>query len=492
MRYLLIGMILRYCLPLSSHCQETTPTSLTDKIAAFPSGFFRKVNDQAASLDQRLTRQTEKYMQRLAKKEAQLRRKMFRQDSVSAKRFFDNNPIDYAALQQKLQNAGRPMSNVSGMSGTTYLPYLDSIKTSLKFLQQRPDLLSNGASCATQINSSLASVTQLQNKVQVTEQIQQLLRQRREQLKASLSQYTHLPAGLQNSYQGYSQQAYYYGAQLKEYSDELNDPDKLTKRALSLLVQTPGFTSFMKTHSDLAGLFSLPGGGGTSNAKALAGLQTRDVVQQQLHGQVASSSGPNAAQAINQQIQSAKTKLKALQDKVAQAGGGSSSMDIPDFRPNTQKTKSLLGRLEGGINIQSLPSTTSFPTTTDFGASLGYKLNDRNSIGIGASYKMGWGKDIQHIAITSQGVGLRFFFQARIKGSFSAYSGFEYNYQQIIYSVSQIRDLNYWTKSGLIGVSKQYRISSKLKGNVQLLWDFLSYQQVPRTQAVLVRVGYVL
>jgi len=42
----------------------------------------------------------------------------------------------------------------------------------------------------------------------------------------------------------------------------------------------------------------------------------------------------------------------------------------------------------------------------------------------------------------------------------------------------------------LIGVTKQYRISSKLKGNVQLLWDFLSYQQVPRTQPLLFRVGY--
>src|SRR5207245_1365285 len=133
MRYLLIGMILSwYCLPLSSRCQEGTTTSFTDKIAAFPSGFFRKVNDQAASLDQRLTRQTEKYLQRLAKKEAQLRRKMFQQDSGTAKRFFDNSPLDYTALLHKLQSAGSQAPNVQGMSGTTYLPYLDSVKTSLK------------------------------------------------------------------------------------------------------------------------------------------------------------------------------------------------------------------------------------------------------------------------------------------------------------------------------------------------------------------------
>ncbi|HEY4064175.1 MAG TPA: hypothetical protein VGM30_19850, partial [Puia sp.] len=101
-----------------------------------------------------------------------------------------------------------------------------------------------------------------------------------------------------------------------------------------------------------------------------------------------------------------------------------------------------------------------------------------------------WGKDISHIAITSQGAGLRSFIETKIKGSFSAYGGFEYNYQEIIYSIRQISNLDYWTKSGLIGVTKQYHISNKVKGELQLLWDFLSYQQVPKTQAILFRVGY--
>jgi len=490
MRYLLIGVILScYCLPLTSYSQDGGASSIAGKITNFPSRFFQKVNDQSASLDQKITSQTEKYLRQLAKKEDRLRKKLYKQDSLAAKRLFENNPLDYTALLQRLQSKSPTIPGAPAVSGSTYLPYLDSIKTSLKFLQQNKDLLANSAAQQTQISASLTQVNQLQSKVQTTEQIQQLIQQRKAQIRESLNQYSHMPPGLQSAYQGYSQKAYYYGAQMKAYRDELNDPDKLTKRALTILNQAPGFQSFMKTHSDLSGLFSLPGGGNSGNAKALAGLQTRAGVQQQLQGQVAAG-GPDAGQAIQQQIQSAKAKLKALQDKVSQAGGGSSSMDIPDFRPNTQKTKSLLGRLEGGINIQSLPSTYAFPATTDFGASLGYKLNDKNTIGIGAAYKMGWGKDIQHIAISSQGLGIRSFLQTKIKGNFFAYGGFEYNYQQIIYSVSQISNLNYWTRSGLVGITKQYKISNKLKGNVQLLWDFLSYQQVPRTQAVIFRVGY--
>ena len=88
------------------------------------------------------------------------------------------------------------------------------------------------------------------------------------------------------------------------------------------------------------------------------------------------------------------------------------------FKPNSQKTKSFFRRLEFGINIQSQRSNGYFPVTSDIGLSLGYRLNDKSTIGVGISYKVGWGKNIQHINITHQGVGLRSFVDWKIKGSF--------------------------------------------------------------------------
>jgi len=41
-------------------------------------------------------------------------------------------------------------------------------------------------------------------------------------------------------------------------------------------------------------------------------------------------------------------------------------------------------------------------------------------------------------------------------------------------------------------LSKKYQVSKNLKGEMKLLWDFLSYQQVPRTQTILFRIGYSL
>ena len=49
-------------------------------------------------------------------------------------------------------------------------------------------------------------------------------------------------------------------------------------------------------------------------------------------------------------------------------------------------------------------------------------------------------------------------------------------------------------EAGLLGISKVVSIKSKLfkKTRVMLLWDMLSYQQVPRTQPVVFRIGYTI
>jgi hypothetical protein len=109
---------------------------------------------------------------------------------------------------------------------------------------------------------------------------------------------------------------------------------------------------------------------------------------------------------------------------------------------------------------------------------------------------MGWGKDIKNIDLTTQGMGLRSFFDMKIKGSFYASGGFEYNYQPGVPPATDnggsVIKADDWYQSGLAGVSKIISIKSKFfkKTKAQLFWDFLSYQQIPRTQPVKFRMGY--
>ena len=167
-------------------------------------------------------------------------------------------------------------------------------------------------------------------------------------------------------------------------------------------------------------------------------------------------------------------------------------MDMPDFKPNNQKTKTFWRRVEYGTNFQTVHNSYYFPTTSDFGLFVGYKLNDHGTLGIGASYKLGWGNGIKHVAFSSQGIGIRSFIDIQLKGSFYASGGFEYNYAKPFSSYQQLRQITDWTKSGLLGISKVVSLKSRVfkKTKVNLMWDFLSYRQVPRTQAVLFRIGY--
>jgi hypothetical protein len=165
---------------------------------------------------------------------------------------------------------------------------------------------------------------------------------------------------------------------------------------------------------------------------------------------------------------------------------------MPNFKPNDQKTKTFWKRLEYDANFQTTRNNYMFPTVTDLGLSLGYKLGHSNVVGVGMSYKLGWGNGIRHIALNSQGVGLRSYLQMKLKGSFSATGGFEYNYTTPFTSYQQLKQLQYWTKSGLVGVTKTISVKSRVfkRTSVSLLWDFLSYKAVPKTQPILFRLGY--
>jgi hypothetical protein len=160
------------------------------------------------------------------------------------------------------------------------------------------------------------------------------------------------------------------------------------------------------------------------------------------------------------------------------------------FKPNNQKTKSFLKRLELGGNIQSQKARYFFPVTSDLGFSIGYKINDRSVIGLGGSGKVGWGSSWNNIQLTYQGVSARSFLDYKVKGSFYLTGGYEMNYKTFINSIQQLQSYSAWQKSGLIGLSKKYAVSKKLNGEVKVLWDFMSYQQVPKTQPVLFRIGY--
>ena len=59
--------------------------------------------------------------------------------------------------------------------------------------------------------------------------------------------------------------------------------------------------------------------------------------------------------------------------------------------------------------------------------------------------------------------------------------------------ISELMNLpmNAWKQSGLIGLSKKYKLGRK-KGTIQVLYDFLHYSNQINTQPVIFRTGFNL
>ncbi|MBN9385775.1 MAG: hypothetical protein J0H74_33780 [Chitinophagaceae bacterium] len=470
------GAILLLLYSISYTCFAQDQPDKATAIINFPSKFFSRVQSKTAMLDAQLTRQTEKYLQKMARREECLRRKLFKVDSNATKNLFAGSAERYAALSQKL-TSDTGSSGSLGLNGE-YQAYTDSLQGMLKFMGDNPKAL-----------ASLRQLQSLQAKMQDADQVKEYIRERKQQISQFVQQHTNLSGLLGKDYQGFNQDVYYYSQQVREYKEMLNDPDKLTREALTILNKLPAFQAFMTKNSALAGLFSLPAN--YSNPASLAGLQTRDQVAALINQQVAAG-GAGGQTALQANLQSAQSQLDGYKDKLSKLGAGSGDIDMPDFKPNNQKTKSFWRRLEYGTNFQTTRNSYYFPTVSDFGLSVGYKLTDRSTVGLGASYKLGWGNGIQHIAFSSQGAGLRSFVEIKIKGSLFASGGMELNYTTPFSTYQQLRNWDTWTKSGLVGVTKTVSMKSRVfkKTKVSLLWDFLSYRQVPRTQAVIFRVGY--
>jgi hypothetical protein len=465
--------------PCVSYGQDSS--SVAYKITSFPNRFFNKINRKVSRLDTAIDRQTDRYIRKLMRQEAQLREKFTRLDSNAAKSLFLSNPEQrYAAYLQRLHSDSLTGTRLPGQ----YLPYADSLQGSLGFVKQ------TGGAQSGQAGAALSQLQGLEGRLNTDEQIRQYILERKEQIKQYLSLQQVVPKDIQNLYGQYNVQLYYYSQQLQAYKDMLDDPDKMMTTALKVLDKIPAFNAFMHSNSFLSSIAPVPDDYNMANS--IAGMQTRDMVNQLIQNQVAAG-GPNAASALSQNLQSAQAQLDQLKNKLNTLGPGSGDADLPPgFQANTQKTKTFLQRLVYGMNMQTLQSNHFFPVTNDIALTLGYKLNDKNIVGIGVSYKIGWGQDIEHIRITSQGVGLRSSLDTKIKGSWYASGGLEYNYQEPFNSLSILRHLNSWQQSGLIGVSKIVSIHTKYFRQVKLqaLWDFLSYQQIPQAQPLKFRVGY--
>ena len=455
--------------------------STLQQLQQVPVKYIKQANKKIDQYNSRITSKTEKTLTKLSKWENKIKTLLEKANPEAAQRLFGNNQLTFTTALEKYKNGEAVIAN----ERAKYDAYTDKLNTSLGYLEKQKDNINS--KLIAPVKDAKQKADSLQKQEANTEAIEQFIKERRKQLIDQGVQYI----GNSKYLQKISKENYYYVETLKNYKELFHDQKKAEETALTILNKIPAFEKFVQQNSMLAKLFGAPSAGGA--VANLAGLQTRASVNALIQNQIAAA-GPNAQAQIMQNIQNAQAELDKLKDRILKSGNSSSDAEVPPSGVrglNNTKTKTFKQRLEFGNNFQFEKNNSLVPATADIGLSLGYKLNDKSIIGIGASYKMGMGS-IDHISITHQGIGLRSFMDWQLKKQFYISGGYEMNYNAAFKNIQQLQQYNDWQPSGLVGLSKKINVKSKwTKGTkLSLLYDMLAHQHVPISQPVVFRVGY--
>lgn len=216
----------------ASHSQDTIAPSKS--IWAYPA----KLDAKANQLNQKLDKKSAKLLDNLLKREKRMKARLGKIDSLKAAEVFGDIEEKY---KQAMESPGSKM----------YISSLDTMLSSLKFLENNPTLLAGESS--EKIRTAIDRVNGLQDQFQKAEDLKRFLKERRQYLKKQLGQ-----PGFAKDLKKKNKRAFYYGEQLKEYKVMLKDKKKAERKGLEILSKTKPFKDFMKKNSMLSSMFRMP------------------------------------------------------------------------------------------------------------------------------------------------------------------------------------------------------------------------------------------
>lgn len=456
--------------------QQLTKTA--DNLTEIPDKYIKKIDDKIEKYSQRITGKTEKTLAKLSKWENKIHKLLQKVNPEAANRLFSSTQTTFNSLLQKLKEG----EEFALQYKAQYNQYRDNLSTGLKYIESQKDKLKT--TLAKPIEDANKKMNQLTKEVDKTEAIEAFIKERKKQLLDESIKYI----GNIKYIKKINKEAYYYVETLKNYKQLFSDPDKVETTAIELLNKIPAFKIFQRENGQLSSMYGMSTNGNVS--QSLPGLPSRFIVQSYI-GDKLGYTNSGAISAVKQNLKNANSEMQKLKTEINKLGGEGSDVTVPDFKPNMQKTKTLLQRLEYGTDLQFVKGSSYIPSTGDLAFKVGYKINDKSIIGFGASYRMGIGSN-NRIKITHQGIGVRSFIDWKLRKKIYLTGGFEMNYNSHFNNINQLKNSILWKQSGLLGLSKKMKINSKWfkMSNVQLLYDFLHKKQPPFTQSVLFRVGY--
>jgi hypothetical protein len=439
-------------------CAQKNIDSTLDNLQQLPKKYLSSINKKVNQYTSRITGNTEKTLTKLSRWENKIKGLLQKASPETAERLFGNNQLTFTSLLQQLKQG----ENILLQYQAPCNKYTDDVTTSLKYLAQQKEYLDT--SIIKKVRTTKTKMERLATEEDKAAAMQQFIRERKRQLVEQAFK----QLGKSKYLIKINKEAYYYAATLKNYKELFNDSKKAEETAKNILNKIPAFTKFTQQNSMLASLFGSgtpSGDGGGGGGASLAGLQTRASVQALIQDRIASG-GPNAQQAFSDNIAAAKNEISKLKDKLLNAvpGAGNGEGPIPDFKPRIEKTKTFAQRIEYGFNLQFDKTNNLLPAATNLGLSIGYKINSKLIVGVGASYRLGMGS-IQHIKFTHEGIGLRTFIDwklppllGKVGSGFFISGGYELNHNTHFENAAALKNYDLWQRSALLGLTKKINV----------------------------------
>lgn len=364
-------------------------------------------------------------------------------------------------------------------SAKSYVSKVDSMFTSINFLRQ-------SFPAELQFQEQLAKIHSLQKSIEALQALQEVIAERKVLVESKLRAI----GKLGKDYQKYADVITDCRGKFEQIKAEINEPDKLVSRALSILAQRKEFRQFFAKNSMMAGFMRLPIEDNPVDPSMLNGLQTRKEMEKLLTDRFGATD-------VIPGLGIKSTPMPGMQTYLASIGKQRGLKDIlieneliSSGHLETVQKRKFKDRVHFGVNFQTVRASGIFPTTSDLGLSLGIDLSDRFTAGVGAAGKIGLGQSIQQIKISGQGVSFRSFIDGRIKGGIYLTASAEMNYLSEINKLDQLKEMSAWKFAGLAGLTKKIRVNQKAQANFQLLYDFFYRSTGVPTQPLLFRIGY--
>ncbi len=453
--------------------------------------YLKKIEKKNDRYVRKEEKRTHKLIARLSEKEKALYEKLdsTQKDSSLLKNNFSKIEerllTDENADPEKLiQKLGQPITAEKTFSLNLIPENADgAIKDYLKQQITTTTFLSDSA-CSTCAKLKKQTAKTKENISKTTAKIERLKAAQGEVKKhqATLKKFGVSTPELADNIKGMEKTSYYFNQGSSGFNSIFSNPGKgIESSVLKKLSFNRNFSAFQANFTALK-IPALT----TGAVPDMSGYQTKAQVQAMLPQNAAGINVDEKAQLLSN-MQSSLMQFTELRDAKPDV---SMLKEKPTFKVNPYKGLPLRQRLIPAFTFQPQVKALKEPMLVNVGATLGFKLTGLLTPMIGVSARLGFGKDIQHIAFSYEGIVAKAGMDVKLLYGFSFQGWYEATWKPYPTLLAKDQKINYPEPSLIAGICNTYKISNKVSGTFMFGYDFFYKKHTPYSSPWIVRLGW--